>query len=117
MRENSNAMKESTTTQNAEEPQTPDWNAVWALTIGVSGLIIAEFLPAGMLTPMAKDLGISEGLAGQAITATSILAVVTSLFIAFLTRKLNRRTVLLSLSFLLPLSSLIVALALSFDLV
>jgi len=52
----------------------PDWNAVWALTIGVSGLIIAEFLPAGMLTPMAKDLGISEGLAGQAVTATSILA-------------------------------------------
>jgi len=39
----------------------------------VSGLIIAEFLPAGMLTPMAKDLGISEGLAGQAVTATSIL--------------------------------------------
>ncbi len=95
----------------------PDWNAVWALTIGVSGLIIAEFLPAGMLTPMAKDLGISEGLAGQAVTATSILAVVTSLFIAFLTRKLNRRSVLLSLSFLLALSSLIVALAPGFALV
>src|SRR6266568_9476782 len=91
--------------------KTPDWNAVWALTIGVSGLIIAEFLPAGILAPMAKDLGISEGLAGQAVTATSILAFVTSLLIAFLTRKLNRRTVLLSLSFLLALSSLIVALA------
>ena len=95
----------------------PNWNAIWALTIGVSGLIIAEFLPAGMLTPMAKDLGISEGMAGQAVTATSILAVVTSLLIAFLTRKLNRRTVLLSLSILLALSSLIVAFAPDFKVV
>src|SRR3954454_22217756 len=97
-----------------EEPKTPNWNAVWSLTIGVCGLIIAEFLPAGVLTPMAKDLGISEGMAGQAVTATSILAVITSLLIAFLTRKLNRRTVLLSLSFLLSLSSLIVAFAPNF---
>src|SRR5256885_13817394 len=82
-----------------------------------SGAPHAEFLPAGMLTPMAKDLGISEGLAGQAVTATSILAVVTSLFIAFLTRKLNRRTVLLSLSVLLAVSSLIVALAPGFKVV
>src|SRR4051812_2204068 len=100
-----------------EEPKTPNWNAVWSLTIGVCGLIIAEFLPAGMLTPMAKDLGVSEGLAGQAVTATSILAVLTSLLIAFLTRKLNRRTVLLSLALLLALPSLIVALAPGFKVV
>ena len=100
-----------------KESKVPNWNAVWSMTIGVSGLIIAEFLPAGVLTPMAKNLGISEGLAGQAVTATSILAVVTSLFIAFLTRKLNRKTVLLSLSILMALSSLIVALAPSFALV
>src|SRR5207237_1135719 len=52
-----------------------------------------------------------------AVTATSILAVVTSLLIAFLTRKLKRRTVLLSLSILLALSSLIVALAPAFELI
>ena len=66
---------------------------------------------------MAKSLGVSEGLAGQAVTATSILAVITSLLIAYLTRKLNRRTVLLTLSTLLSLSSLIVAFAPSFELV
>ncbi len=109
-------MKAPTTAQNAEA-QKPDWNAIWSLMIGVCGLIIAEFLPAGMLTPMAKDLGVSEGLAGQAVTATSIFAVVTSLLIAFLTRKLNRRTVLLSLSFLLALSSLVVAFAPGFKVV
>lgn len=87
------------------------WNGVWALTLGVSGLMIAEFLPAGVLTSMASDLKISEGMAGQAVTATSILAVITSLLIAYLTRKLNRRTVLLSLSSCLALSSLVVAFA------
>src|SRR4051812_31598441 len=90
------------------------WNAVWSMTIGVAGLIIAEFLPAGVLTPLARDLRISEGMAGQAVTATSVLAVITSLLIAYLTRNLNRRTVLLSLSFLLSLSSLIVAFAPNF---
>jgi DHA1 family purine ribonucleoside efflux pump-like MFS transporter len=110
-------MKESITTLNVEEHKAPNWNAVWSLTIGVCGLIIAEFLPAGMLTPMAKALGITEGLAGQAVTATSILAVATSLLIAFLTRKLNRRTVLLALSTLLVLSSLIVAFASGFKVV
>ncbi|MDQ3233409.1 MAG: MFS transporter [Pseudobdellovibrionaceae bacterium] len=63
---------------------------------------------------MASDLGISEGTAGQAVTATSVFAVVTSLLIAFLTRNLNRRTVLLSLSFLLSVSSIIVAFAPNF---
>src|SRR5438105_1700039 len=110
-------MKDLITTKSGEEQKAPNWNAIWSLTIGVCGLIIAEFLPAGMLTPIAKDLGVSEGLAGQAVTATSILAVVTSLSIAFLTRKLNRRTVLLSLSFLLALSSLIVAFAPGFKVV
>jgi hypothetical protein len=45
-------MKEPSATH-IERIRKPDWNAVWSLTIGVAGLIIAEFLPAGMLTPMA----------------------------------------------------------------
>jgi Arabinose efflux permease len=97
------------------ETQKSNWSAVWAMTIGVSGLIIAEFLPAGVLTPMAHDLAISEGTAGQAVTATSVFAVITSLLIAYLTRKLNRRTVLLSLSALLSVSSLVVAIAPNFS--
>lgn len=101
-------------TKNMESPKESNWNAVFSMTIGVSGLIIAEFLPAGVLTPMARSFGVSEGMAGQAVTATSILAVITSLLIAYLTRNLNRRTVLLFLSALLSLSSLFVALAPNF---
>jgi predicted MFS family arabinose efflux permease len=94
--------------------QSNNWSAVWSLTIGVAGLIIAEFLPAGVLTPIAHELHITEGMAGQAVTATSVFAVITSLLIAYLTKNFNRRIVLLSLSFLLSFSSLIVAFAPNF---
>ncbi len=93
----------------------PAWPAVISIALGVAGLIIAEFLPAGMLTPMAADLHISEGAAGQAVTATSVVAVVTSLVIAFATRRQNRRTVLLGLSLALVASNVVVAFAPSFE--
>jgi predicted MFS family arabinose efflux permease len=96
------------------ESDNPAWNAIVAIALGVAGLIIAEFLPAGMLTPMASDLGITEGVAGQAVTATSVFAVITSLLLAFVTRTLNRRHVLLSLSVLLVCSNFLVAYAASF---
>lgn len=31
----------------------PNWNAVWSLTIGVSGLVIAEFLLGALLCSVA----------------------------------------------------------------
>jgi predicted MFS family arabinose efflux permease len=93
----------------------PAWSAVVAISLGVAGLIMAEFLPAGLLTPMASDLGVTEGMAGQAVTATSIFAVITSLLLAFITRKSDRRHVLLGLSFLLVCSNLLVAFASTFS--
>jgi predicted MFS family arabinose efflux permease len=47
--------------------------------LGVFGLITAEFLPASLLTPMAASLGVSEGMAGQAVTATALVALVTGI--------------------------------------
>ncbi|MGD9477847.1 MFS transporter [Shinella sp. G-2] len=89
----------------------PAWGAVLAMTLGVFGLVGAEFLPASLLTPMAADLGISEGMAGQAVTATAAVALVTSLVITVVTGRLDRRLVLLGLSVLLILSNLMVAMA------
>jgi DHA1 family purine ribonucleoside efflux pump-like MFS transporter len=107
-------MDNSSDSKFLEGQKTADWSAVWALTLGVSGLMIGEFLPAGVLTSMATDLKISEGMAGQAVTATSVFAVIASLLIAYLTRKFNRRAVLLWLSSCLVSSSLIVAFAPNF---
>jgi predicted MFS family arabinose efflux permease len=74
-------------------------------------LTAAQNLPVGLLTPLAADLHISEGLAGQTVTATSALAFVTSLIIAFAARNLNRRVLLLVLVILQVVSSLLVAVA------
>lgn len=89
----------------------PAWGAVISMTLGVFGLVTAEFLPASLLTPMAADLGISEGLAGQAVTATAVVALVTSLLVVAATRRIDRRLVLLAFSILLIISNLLVAFA------
>ena len=75
------------------------------------GLIVAEFLPASLLTPMASSLGVSEGMAGQAVTATALVALVTGLLIATATRNIDRRWVLMFFSVLQIVSSLMVAFA------
>ncbi len=95
-------------------PAAAAWAAVISMTLGVFGLVTAEFLPVSLLTPIANDLNVSEGLAGQAISATAILALITSLLIATLTRKFDRRHVLLSFSVLLIISSIMVAIAENF---
>lgn len=96
-------------------PETPvsrsNWGAVWALGIGVASLATSEMLPASLLTPIAHDLDVTEGVAGQAVTASAIVAVLTSLFLTPLIGRLDRRVLLLILSFLQIASNLVVALA------
>ncbi|MDR6640997.1 DHA1 family purine ribonucleoside efflux pump-like MFS transporter [Luteibacter sp. 1214] len=93
------------------ETTAPAWGAVFAMTLGVFGLITAEFLPASLLTPMALTLGVTEGMAGQTVTATAVVALFTSLVISVVTRNTDRRHVLLAFSVLLIGSNLLVAYA------
>lgn len=65
-----------------EPTQKPAWNAVFALALGVAGLITSEFLPVSLLTPMAHDLHVTEGVAGQAISITAVVVMVASQLIA-----------------------------------
>ena len=55
------------------------WKGVWSLTLGISALMMASFLPSGLLTPMAATLNVSEGLVGQTVTVTSIFGLFASL--------------------------------------
>ncbi|MCW6510235.1 MFS transporter [Lichenifustis flavocetrariae] len=91
--------------------QQASWPAVFSLTLGVFGLVTAEFLPASLLTPIARALDIPEALAGQAVTATAIVAFFAGLLAAVVTRGLDRRRVLMGFSTLLILSNLLVAAA------
>ena len=87
------------------------WSAVFAISLSVAALITAELLPASLLTPMARDLGVSEGVAGQSVTVTALAALFASLFTSRITRGIDRRIVVLSFSLLLTVSSLMVAFA------
>src|SRR5947208_13081204 len=86
----------------------PRWGAVFALTLCVATLIASEFMPVSLLTPIAADLHLTEGGAGQAIAVSGILAVLTSLGISSATRGIDRRRVLLSLTALMMASGLMV---------
>ncbi|WP_434768677.1 MFS transporter [Pseudomonas triticicola] len=94
-----------------EAPMVPAWMAVFSLAMGVFGLLTAEYLPASLLTPMALDLGVSEALAGQAVTVTAVVALFAGLLVPGLTRSLDRRLVLLGFSALMIASNLLVALS------
>lgn len=89
----------------------PAWAAVVSLTFGVFGLVTAEFLPASLLTPMAADIGVSVGAAGQAVTATAVVGAIAGLAAAIVTRGIDRRIVIWSLTSLLIFSSALAAVA------
>ncbi|WP_413723447.1 MFS transporter [Sodalis sp. RH24] len=85
--------------------------AVFSLAMGVFGLLTAEYLPASLLTPMAADLGVSEALAGQAVTVTAVIALFAGLLVPGLTRRFDRRVVLLAFTVLMIASNVLVALS------
>ncbi|SHF61311.1 Predicted arabinose efflux permease, MFS family [Devosia limi DSM 17137] len=87
------------------------WGAILSMALCVAVLIASEFMPVSLLTPIASELGVTEGQMGQAISISGIFAVLTSLFISGLTRQLDRRLVLLSFSASLVLSGAIVTFA------
>ncbi|TDW61469.1 putative MFS family arabinose efflux permease [Novosphingobium sp. PhB55] len=84
------------------------------MTLCAFVLVSSEFLPVSLLTPMARDMIVSEGQAGQAIAASGLFAVLTSLSISSLTRKLDRKLVILWLTGLMIVSGAIVAFAPSY---
>jgi predicted MFS family arabinose efflux permease len=87
------------------------WGAVFAMALGAFVLVASEFMPVSLLTPVAASLHISEGQAGQAISVSGAFALVTSLFIAPLAGRLDRKVLLLALTFLMMVSGTVAALA------
>lgn len=98
--------------QSSEIEQQPAyWSGVFAMTLCVFALIASEFMPMSLLTPIASDLSVTEGLAGYGIAISGVFAVMTSLSISRLAGDMNRKTLLLWLTALMAISSAVVALA------
>ncbi|EPK8327537.1 purine ribonucleoside efflux pump NepI [Klebsiella pneumoniae] len=104
------------TKSHARDLARPNWSAVFAVAFCVACLITVEFLPVSLLTPMALDLGISEGMAGQSVTTTAFVAMFSSLFITSVIGKTDRRYAVILFSLLLTFSCLLVSFADSFTL-
>ena len=84
------------------------------MALCVSLLIAAEFLPVSLLTPIARDLGATEGMAGQAISISGLFAVVASLLIATVAGRFDRRHILLGLTTIMVASLVLIAMAPNF---
>ncbi|WP_033048012.1 MFS transporter [Sinorhizobium meliloti] len=87
------------------------WGAVFAMSFCIFALIAAEIMPLSLLTPIASDLAITEGQAGQAISVSGAFAVMTSLFISSVVGRLDRKILLLALTAVMIVSGMMVAVA------
>ncbi|WP_377156329.1 MFS transporter [Roseateles sp. UC29_93] len=96
---------------NGSEARPERWAGVFAMSLCVFALIASEFMPVSLLTPMAADLGVSEGVAGQGLAISGAFAVLASLSVASLAGRRDRKALLLGLTALMCLSGGIIALA------
>ena len=106
-------MTTSTATPEAVAPH-PDRRARSALFImflGSFSLVTAEFLPPGVLTELATDLRVPEGVVGLSVSATAVTALVAALGLSSVFPRLDRRTLLIVLTLGAAVSNLVVALA------
>jgi DHA1 family purine ribonucleoside efflux pump-like MFS transporter len=90
---------------------------VIALMVAIFTLVTSEFLPASLLPFMAKDFGITEGAAGQVVTATALVGMVAGPGMGLLFPRLDRRRLLIGLLVLALLANLVTALAPNYALV
>lgn len=102
-------------TQNAGGFGAPEITSAWSAVISMAllcfVLVSSEFMPVSLLTPIAKDLSVTEGQAGQAIAFSGLFAVITSLFGNTLLARFDRRTAVIFYTLVMVLSGLTVTFA------
>lgn len=87
------------------------WSAVLAMSLAAFALVASEFMPVSLLTPIAAELHITEGQAGQGISVSGAFALLTSLMIAAVAARVERKRLLLCLTLLMIVSGTVVAFA------
>ncbi|MFE2325613.1 MFS transporter [Streptomyces sp. NPDC059385] len=90
------------------------WAAVFAVALGIFCLITSELLPVGLLTPVAADLGVSDGTAGLMVTVPGLIAGFCAPLVTVGAGRLDRRHVLCVLLALMTVANLAAVLAPNF---
>jgi len=97
--------------RDSKPAQPAAWGAVMAMSLAAFALVASEFMPVSLLTPLAAELRISEGQAGQSIAISGAFALVTSLALGAVVGRLDRKILLLGLTFLMIISGTVAAFA------
>ncbi|MYT32544.1 MFS transporter [Streptomyces sp. MspMP-M5] len=92
-------------------PRGGGWPAVGALAAGTFTVVTSEMLPVGLLTPIGRDLGVSDGTAGLTVTVTGLVAAVAAPVLTLLIGRRDRRAVLAVLMGTLTVANLLAAYA------
>jgi predicted MFS family arabinose efflux permease len=88
--------------------------AVIAVALGSIALVTNEFLPVALLTSIRTSLHVSEGTAATMVTAPAVTAAVSAPVLAVAVGRLDRRTVLVTMTALFTASDALAALAANF---
>lgn len=81
------------------------------MAAGVFGMVGSEMLAASMLTGIGSELGVSDGLAGQTVTATAAVAMLVSLIAPSAGSRIDKRVIVIFCGLLLTVSNAIAAAA------
>lgn len=87
------------------------WAGVLILMATSFTLVLAEFLPPSLLTQMAASLDITEGQAGQTVTATAFMGFLVAPVVGMMFPRLDRRTLLTGVALTAAVSNILVAIA------
>ncbi|UJW30940.1 MFS transporter [Saccharothrix sp. AJ9571] len=88
--------------------------AVFCVMLGIFSLVTSEILPIGLLTPIARDFGVSDGTAGLMMTLPGVLAAIAAPVVTTAAGRLDRRKLLCALVLLLAFADFLAALAPSY---
>ncbi|GAA1590387.1 MFS transporter [Kribbella sancticallisti] len=95
----------------AQGSRRTQWGAVMAVMLGTFVLVTAEQLPIGLLTALAGDLRVTEGVAGLSVTVPSVVAAVAAIGVPLVVGRLDRRVLLIALMVLMTAANAVTAVA------
>jgi predicted MFS family arabinose efflux permease len=87
---------------------------VVAVAVSAFAFVTAEFLPVGLLSQIAHDLGVKPGVAGLMVTTPGIMAAIFAPALIAGAGRMDRRFVFLLLTAVLLVSNVLCAIATSF---
>lgn len=93
----------------AQQEKRGGWPAVAAVAGATFTVVTAEMLPVGLLTPIGRDLAVTEGTAGLTLTVTGLVAAAAAPLLVPALGRFDRRTALCGLMAVLAAGNLLAA--------